>query len=122
MSKVVSFSREPMAKARTLPSSISVLYTDRTSGTLELNANLYNATKVNANDIAKYQSDPEAYENTVYKIIAGNEEYINNNSFMYEGGYYLLKAKVGTRSGGFVSLPIFTFSGLEYRVPMASNH
>lgn len=26
------------------------------------------------------------------------------------------------KSKNLVSLPVFTFSGLEYRVPMASNH
>ena len=74
-----------------LPTEIEVLYQNKMgSGTLEVIANIANARKVTAEMVEDVNS-----------IVYGHAEYINNNTYFYQGGYYVLTVKVGDRVGGY---------------------
>ncbi|MBO4534800.1 MAG: hypothetical protein J5755_02555, partial [Clostridia bacterium] len=73
-----------------LPGEIGVLYKNNTAGTLSVLANISNAVRVTRAMV----EDPNS-------IAYGHEEYINTNSFFYQGGYYVLTVKVGSRLGGY---------------------
>jgi hypothetical protein len=73
-----------------LPGEIGVLYKNNTAGTLSVLANISNALKVTKAMV----EDPSS-------IAYGHPEYVNTNTYFYQGGYYVLTVKVGSRLGGY---------------------
>lgn len=63
---------------------------NRLAGTLDIMANIANAQRVT-----------QAMIDDINSIAYGHTEYLNNNTAFYQGGYYVLTARVGSRLGGY---------------------